>query len=121
VAFGVISAEKLYTHALKSYTSIAVSELNLRPPFIVELGAVGLKGVYMGAPHPESSSGHYYGPMREASLVRRYELTDTKIGSLLDVLRQYLNELYDLAECSRDEILTDDYVRRNDLPPRQSV
>ncbi len=72
----------------------------------------------MGAPHPESSSGHYYGPFREASLVRRYTLRDTKRAMLLDILRQFFDELYDLAECSRSEVLTDEYVRLNDIPPR---
>jgi hypothetical protein len=117
-AFGVISAEKLYTHALENYVSVATSEMKLKPPFVVELGAVGLKGVYMGAPHPEFSGGNYYGPIREASLVRRYDLLDTQRAALFDILRQFFDELYDVAECSRSDILTDEHVRRNDIPPR---
>jgi hypothetical protein len=53
IAVGIISAEKLYTRALENYVSVATSEMKLRPPFVVEVGAAGLKGVYMGAPHPE--------------------------------------------------------------------
>jgi len=117
-AVGIISAEKLYTRALENYVSVATLEMKLRPPFVVELGAVGLKGVYMGAPHPEFSSGHYYGPIREESLVRRYDLQDTQRGALLDILRQFLEELYDLAECSRSDVLTDEHVGKNDIPPR---
>jgi hypothetical protein len=63
-AFGVISAEKIYTRALENYVSVATSDIKFKPPFIVELGAVGLRDVYMGAPHPEFSNGHYYGPIR---------------------------------------------------------
>ena len=96
-AFGVISAEKLYTHALENYVSVATSEMKLKPPFVVELGAVGLKGVYMGAPHPEFSGGNYYGPIREVSLVRRYDLLDTQRAALFDILRQFFDELYDVA------------------------
>jgi len=117
-ALGVISAEKIYTSALEHYASFITEELKLRPPFIIELGAVRLKGVYMGAPHPESSSGHYYGPFREARLVRRYTLRETKRAMLLDVLRQFLDELYDLSECSRSDVLKDEHVRINNIPPR---
>jgi hypothetical protein len=92
--------------------------MKLRPPFVIELGAVGLKGVYMGAPHPEFSSGHYYGPFREDALVRRYDLQDTEGPALLDILRQFFDELYDLAECSRSDVLTDEYVSKNEIPPR---
>jgi len=117
-AFGIISAEKLYTRTLENYVSVATAEMKLKPPFVVELGAVGLKGAHMGAPHPEFSSGHYYGPIREASLVRRYELSDVQQAALFNILRQFFEEFYDLAECSRSEILTDEHVRRNDIPPR---
>jgi hypothetical protein len=117
-ALGVISAEKLYARTLENYVSVAVGEMKLRPPFVVELGAVGLKGVYMGAPHPEFTSGHYYGPIREASLVRRYDFPDIKHEVLLGILRRFFNELYDLAECSRSDVLTDEIVRKNDIPPR---
>jgi hypothetical protein len=118
MAFGVISAEKLYTRTLENYVSVAVSEMKFRPPFVVELGAVGLKGVYMGAPHPESPSGHYYGPIREDSLVRRYDFSDPNDQVLVDLLREFFDELYDLAECSRSDLLTDEIVSRHAIPPR---
>ena len=118
-AMGVITAERIYTRTLENYVSVAVSEMNLRLPFVLEIGAVGLKGVYMGAPHPEVSQGHYYGPIREPSLVRRYELPDASSETLYGVLRQFFNELYDLAECSRLNVLTDEHIRRNVLPERR--
>jgi hypothetical protein len=117
-AFGVISAEKLYARTLENYVE-AAEEMKFRPPFVVELGAVGLKGVFMGAPHPEFSSGHYYGLIREEALVRRFDLEDTQHAALFEVLRQFLDELYDLAECSRSEVLTDEIVARNSIPPRR--
>jgi hypothetical protein len=51
-------------------------------------------------------------------LVRRYELQDTQDAAVLDILRQFFDELYDLAECSRSDVLTDEYVRKNNIPPR---
>jgi hypothetical protein len=100
------------------YVSFATDKLSLLFPFTVVLGAVGLKGVYMGAPHPKASGGHYYGPFRDASLIRRYEIHDGSQASLFNVLRQYFEELYDLADCSRSAILTDEYVKIKDIPPR---
>jgi hypothetical protein len=47
-AVGIIGAEKFYSRALENYAFVATSEMKLRPPFVVEVGAVGLKGVYMG-------------------------------------------------------------------------
>jgi hypothetical protein len=120
-ALGIISAEKICARSLEQYVSFATEKLNLRFPFTVVLGAVGLKGVYMGAPHPEAPGGHYYGPFRDASLIRRYELHDGNQASLFDVLRQYFEELYDLADCSRSVVLTDEYVRLNRIPPRYSA
>lgn len=117
VAIGVVSAEKLCARSLEKYAA-AAAEMKLRPPFVVELGAVRLKGVYMGAPHPEFSSGHYYGPIREDKLVRRYELEDTQRPALFGVLRQFFDEFYDLAECSRRDLLTDEMVVANDIPSR---
>jgi hypothetical protein len=48
-AFGVIGVEKVYARAVEHYVSTAVSDMKLRLPFVLEIGAVGLKGVYMGA------------------------------------------------------------------------
>ena len=56
-ALGVIAVEKLCTHTLENFVKVASTVVQLRPPFVVELGIVGTKGVYMGAPHPESSNG----------------------------------------------------------------
>jgi hypothetical protein len=39
--------------------------------------------------------------------------------ALYDVLRQFFDELYDLAECSRPDMLTDELIRLNDLPERK--
>jgi hypothetical protein len=117
-AIAIIAAERILTRALENYVSVARSEMNLQLPFVGELGAVGLRNVYMGAPHPEFSAGDYYGPIRETSLVRRYELADTEPAALFDILRDFFNEFYDLAECTRSEILSDQHVSKNCIAPR---
>ena len=115
---GVISVEKLCTRTLENFVKVASMVMQLRPPFVVELGIVGTKRVYMGAPHPESSNGSYYGPIRDASLVRRYDLATTDRAAQREILRDFFDELYDLAEVSRSEILTDAHVHANDIPRR---
>jgi hypothetical protein len=118
IALGVITVEKLCTRTLENFVKVASTVMHLQPPFVVELGIVGTKGVYMGAPHPESSYGNYYGPIRDDSLVRRYDLVTTDRAAQREVLRDFFDELYDLAEISRSEILTDEHVRANDIPRR---
>ena len=119
VALAVIAAEQIYTRTLENYISIATTEIKLGP-FVVVLLAVGLRGVYMGAPHPESSAGHYYGPIREPFIIRRFEIPDINRTTVVGVLRQYFDDLYDLAECSRDQLLTDEIVAKKNIPPRNS-
>jgi hypothetical protein len=116
-ALSILSAERLYTRALENYVSVATSDFHFRPPFVIELGTVGLKDVVMGAPNPEFSF-HYYGPFREDSLIRRYDLQISQLSALHEILRQFLDELYDLAECSRADVLADEHVTRNGIPPR---
>jgi hypothetical protein len=43
---------------------------------------------------------------------------DIQHDTLFDRLRRFFNELYDLAEVSRSEVLTEEHVRKNDIPPR---
>lgn len=117
IYFGAIGVEKAYTRALENFVSIVFEKMKLRSPYIVEIGAVGLRGIYMGAPHLEFGS-HYYGPIREGSLVRRYELQGVTREERHDVLRQFFNDLYDLAEASRSDTLADEHIRKNDLPER---
>ena len=45
-----IDFEKLYVRVLRNYGQVASSALKLDPPYTVELGAVGLEGVYFTAP-----------------------------------------------------------------------
>ena len=118
IGLGVISVEKLLARALENYAIVATTEMKLQPPFMIEVGAVGLSGAFMGAPHPDFTNGHYYGPIHEDALLRQYELADTRPTTLMDRLRQFLDELYDLAECRRSEVLTDSIVKVNMLPPR---
>ena len=56
--------------------------------------------------------------MRDESLDRRYELFKTDRAAQGEILREFFDDLYDLAEVSRSEILTDQHVQANDIPRR---
>ena len=62
--------------------------------------------------------GSYYGPIRDDLLVRRYDLAKTDRAAQREILREFFDELYDLAEVSRSEVLTNEHVHANDIPRR---
>jgi hypothetical protein len=45
-------------------------------------------------------------------------LPDIQRVTLFDGQRRFFDELYDLAEVSRSEVLTDEHVSKSDIPPR---
>ena len=117
-ALGVIAVEKLCTRTLKNFVKVASTVMQLRQPFVVRAGS-GLKGVYMGAPHPNPEI-ELFGPMHDDSLFdvttwrRRIARGSTKSCATFSMSS-------DLAEVSRSEILTDEHVHANDIPRRTSL
>jgi hypothetical protein len=115
---GMISVEKLFVRTLENYVRIAVGEYQFRPPFVVEAGGTGLLGVLAAVPSVEVPSGEFVGPFRSPAFEKRYVLEDVHPHQISDVLRQFFDEFYDLAACSRSEVLTDAHVTANQIPPR---
>jgi hypothetical protein len=113
-----IGVEKLYVRALGNYVKVASSELGLIPPYTVELGAVGIDGVYLLVPGGPFNKGEFVGPIMEPYITKRYSLSETSDRAIKELLRNYFREFYDLATCDRAEVITDDHVSGNDLPPR---
>lgn len=118
---GMISVEKLFVRTLENYIKIAVEEYQLRPPFVIEAGGTGLFGIYAAVPSIEFSGGQFVGPFRSPSFEKRYVLEDVRPHQVSDVLRQFFDEFYDLAACSRSTVLTDAHVVGNGLPPRTPI
>jgi hypothetical protein len=115
---GTISMEKIYTRALLNYVGVLREELKLNLPYSVELGAVGLKGCYLVTPSLEFGSGEFHGPVGKPEIVRAYVLSTGRDAEVMDILRQYLDDFYDLAAASRAAVLTDEIVAKQGLPPR---
>jgi hypothetical protein len=70
----MIAAEKLYAKTLMDYLQFAVSDLKLRFPLVVEIGAVGLKGVFISAPN--GTGYNFHGPFPVDELIREYEVSN---------------------------------------------
>jgi hypothetical protein len=118
VSIAAIGVERLYVRALRNYVKVASSELGLVLPYTVELGAVGINGVYLHVPGGPLNTGQFIGPYMQPCIQGHYSLTEISDHAIKQLLRRYFIELYDLATCDRAEVLTDDHVIANDLPPR---
>jgi hypothetical protein len=109
-----IGLEKLYLRALRNYVNVAASELGLIPPYTVEMGAVGINGVYLAVPGGPLNTGEFVGPIMRENI----EKPDVSDGAVAQVLRSYFIEFYDLAACVRAQVITDALMAAHDLPPR---
>ena len=113
-----IGREKLYVRVLRNYVKVATSELGLIPPYTVEMGAVGIDGVYLAVPGGPLNTGEFVGPVMQENIQKRYTLPDVSDSAVAGVLRSYFTEFYDLASCVRAQVITDALVAAHDLPPR---
>jgi hypothetical protein len=113
-----IGVEKAFVAALENHRLVYESELKLRPPFTVELGAVGLTDQHLLVPSVEFTSGEYAGPIRKDSFCRSFQLGSFDATEWTSALRDFLIDFYDLAAVDRSKVLTDAIVAANQLPPR---
>jgi hypothetical protein len=115
----MIAFEKIYRRVLGNYVRVAASELGLRLPYTVEMGAVGLNDVRLAfAGDGTHGQGRIEGPVMKQSLQRRYSLVATTESAMDAVLRDYFSDFYDLVAVSRRDILTDQLVAAHGLPSR---
>ncbi|WP_108681784.1 hypothetical protein [Methyloceanibacter sp. wino2] len=113
-----IAAEQAYTIALDNFIRVYERDFKFRPPFALELGAVGLRDLRLIVPSHEYPSGELVGPFRAASISRSYVLESTDRSEWSQRLREFLDDFYDLALKRRSEVLTDQIVEANNLVPR---
>jgi hypothetical protein len=59
-----------------------------------------------------------HGPIMKKSIQRRYSITDIAGDAVKSILRSYFSDLYDLVARERAEVITDDLIKANNLPPR---
>ena len=113
-----IGVEKAFVAALENHRRVYEKELQLRPPFTAEFGAVGLIDQHLVVPSAEFPSGDYAGPIRKDSISRTFQLGSFDPMEWSSALRDFFIDFYDLAARDRSKVLTDDLVTANELPPR---
>ena len=84
-----IGVEKLYVRTLRNYVKVASSELGLIPPYTVELGAVGIDGIYLLVPGGPFNKGEFVGPIMEPYITKRYSLSETSDHAIKELLRNF--------------------------------
>jgi hypothetical protein len=112
-----IRVEKAFVTAMDDYRNGYQTELKLRPPFTVEFGAVGLRNEKLVVHSAEFTSGDYAGPILQRNFSRKFQINSFDRDEWTSVLREFLNDFYDLAARDRSKVLTDDIIRQNGLPP----
>lgn len=101
-ALACLLFEQTYYDVLTSLIRFADEELSLKPPWCVELGLVGIKGL-----HLYTGSGMYAangeGPIRKSEVIHRMVLNDGKGTILNSLLLEFFSQVYDAAGEKRPE------------------
>ena len=91
-----------YQGALKRYLRVAENLLSLKPPFIVEAGATGIKGFTMAMPNADYNRG-YGGVIHDDDIKSRHTLGSLKNGDVNSVLLAIFEDFFDAAGENRPE------------------
>ena len=92
-----LTFEQLYYDTLRRLIAAAESELGLKPPWQVELGLVGVEGVYVvGMPGNEQ-----WGPIRKAEIVDRMILNENTAAAIDALLLRFYALIYDATGYQR--------------------
>jgi hypothetical protein len=91
--------ESAYYNTLHSLIRFARESLDLKAPWQVEFGLVGLNGgLYLGMPDSEQ-----WGPIRKSEIIRRSILSDDNPSTVDTALLDFFSEIFDSAGYSRPE------------------
>ena len=111
-----ITFEKLYVRILTNYVKV-MSELQLVPPYTLEMGLVGLQDTYLTIPGLHQR-GEFRGPIMQDVFQRRYSLATISDQDVRNVLRTFFEEFYDLVALARSDAFDDNTIAAHDLPSR---
>lgn len=115
ITIPMIKYEKTCVRVLRNYLLVAKA-LDLPAPYTVELGAVGLSGVFLGVPDAQSR-GVRVGPIMAQAIKQRYDLVEGTEHEARNVLSAYFGEFYDLASVLRSDCITESVRAAHDLAP----
>jgi hypothetical protein len=97
----MVNIENIYKRVLVNYILVAGEDLEIPPPYQVEMGATGLKDMCVSLPQSVSSRNEVSEPIYENQLKVRRVLNDTGAESQRTLVDEFLDKLYDLASVTR--------------------
>ena len=88
-----LTFEQLYYDTLVGLIAAAKLQLGLSPPWQIELGLIGVDGVYVvGMPDPDNSQ---WGPIRKPEIIQRMILNEDTQEAISTILIGFYSQLYD--------------------------
>src|SRR5579862_8571006 len=93
--------ERLYYDKLRSLTGFATKELGLKPPWNIEFGLVGIKGLYL--PVAIRREMEWWGPISKPEIVHRAILKEENPTALDRLLLDFFNLVYDATGNARPD------------------
>ena len=92
------NVQDIYGRVLKSFISVAEEEVGVAPPFQIEMGAVGLKGLRVSLPQSHRRWFHELSePIIENQLQFRKVLNDTSVSAQEALVHDFIERLCRLA------------------------
>jgi hypothetical protein len=88
--------ENIYRRVLTNYCDIMSKGFGIAPPYVVEFGAIGLEGVYVGF------NNGMDGPIHSNELQVRFTLNELTKEAIEAVVGQFLDVLLDMAGVARN-------------------
>jgi len=85
--------EQTYYDTLRRLTEFATTKLELKPPWDVELGLVGVKGLYFNS--ESNPLSNQVGPVHKLEISHRCPLGDSKAHTLDEILLSFFSKVFD--------------------------
>jgi hypothetical protein len=90
--------EQTLTQVLANFVHVAHEDLGVAPPYEIEIGAVGLKGVCVSLPKSKGRwSNDISEPIYDDQIQFRRFINDTRDDSRQQLVQEFCKKLYDLA------------------------
>lgn len=115
-ALHMVVFEQIYGRVLRNYIHVQ-SKLGLPPPYSVILGVVGLGGAYLTVPNLRShGTGSNKGPIYDNEIEKHFMLNKTDDTEINTVLREFFEQIYDMASIRRKDVWTADLAAAHTVP-----
>jgi hypothetical protein len=95
-----LTFEQIYNDKLRALAAFASKHLGVPPPWQIECGIVGIKGVFLHVPPDE-----FRGPIRKSEIIHRMVVNDEKPASIDAFLLAFFERVHDATGYARPQRL----------------